>query len=74
MKRAHAARLITATEVMSPMGDKSAFTSERQAPELSRGEPSRRKEVVQRAVEATGVKLTAAAIRAQGGVKKGTPS
>ncbi len=56
------------------MGDKSAFTSERQARELSRGEPSRRKEVVQRAVEATGVKLTAAAIRAQGGVKKGTPS
>jgi hypothetical protein len=52
MKRAHAYRLIESAEVMSPLGDKSAITSERQARELARVEPERRQEVVERAVEA----------------------
>ena len=63
MKKSQAYRLMDAAEVVSPMGDKSAITSERQARELSRVEPARREEVVQRAVEATGGKLTASAIR-----------
>ena len=57
-----ARRLIDGAEVAQtvPMG---TLSSERQARELSRVEPARREEVVQRAVEATHGKLTAAAIR-----------
>jgi len=57
-------RLIEAKEIvknLGPMGPE--IKSERQARELSRVEPARREEVVAKAVEATGGKLTASAIR-----------
>ena len=63
MKRAHAYRLIESAEVVSPMGDKSLITSERQARELARVEPARREEVIRKADIATGGKITAAAIK-----------
>ncbi|MCC5805457.1 MAG: hypothetical protein JJU00_03925 [Opitutales bacterium] len=61
MKRAHAYRMITAAEVASPIGDK--ITAESQARELAKIPEERRAEVVERATEASGGRLTAAAIR-----------
>lgn len=63
MSPRHANRLIDSGKVVSemgPMGPK--ITTERQARELSKVEPERRQEVVERASEATGGKLTAKAI------------
>jgi hypothetical protein len=61
MSRIYAHNLITGSAVVESltMVNKSAITSERQARELSRVEPARREEVVQKAVEATSGKLTA---------------
>ena len=63
MKRAHAYRLIESAEVVSPIGDKSAITTESQARELARVEPARREEVIRKADIATGGKITVAAIK-----------
>ena len=64
MQKAHAYRMIAAAEAVSPIGDKSVIKSESQARELAKVEPARREEVVAAAVEATGGKVTAAAIKA----------
>jgi len=63
MSRGRVYQLIGASETVSTIVDKSVVTTESQARELSRVEPARREEVVAKAVEATGGKLTAAAIR-----------
>ncbi|MEI6871640.1 MAG: hypothetical protein WCL08_05100 [Verrucomicrobiota bacterium] len=58
----YARRLIVSSEAVKtvPMG---TVTTERQARELSRVEPEHRAAVVERAIQATGGKITAAAIR-----------
>jgi len=65
MKRAHANRLITASTVLAPMGSKAGetVTNERQARELSKVEPAKRQDVITRARQLTGGKVTAAAIQ-----------
>lgn len=45
MSASRAYRLMDASEIMSPIGDKSSITTESQARELSRVEPARRDEV-----------------------------
>jgi hypothetical protein len=61
--KAYAYRLIDAAHVVSPIGDKSAITTESQARELSKVKPKHRAAVVEKAIAATGGKITAAAIR-----------
>jgi hypothetical protein len=64
MSKRHCDRLISSAEVvqsLGPIGPK--LTTESQARELARVEPAKREEVVQKAVVATGGKITASAIR-----------
>lgn len=58
----YARRLMTSSEVVKsvPMG---TVTSERQARELAKVEPEKREQVIQKAQESTGGKVTARAIR-----------
>lgn len=63
MKRAHAYRLMDAAAALSPIGDKSSITTESQARELARVEPAQRQAVVEKAIQATGGKITAAALK-----------
>lgn len=65
MSRVQAHRLIVSAEVLEalPMGNKSAITSERQARELVAVPATERAAVVEKAIQATGSKITAAAIR-----------
>lgn len=61
--RVQAHRLIEASETVTalPIGNK--ITTESQARELAKVEPDRRQEVIERATEATGGRLTAKAIK-----------
>ncbi len=62
MKKAYANHLIRSMDTVKSLTPETAtiVATESQARELSRVEPARREEVVQKAVEATGGKLTAA--------------
>ena len=63
MSRIQAHRLITSAETVEalPIGNKKSITTESQARELSRVEPEKRQEVVERVSVATGGKITATA-------------
>jgi hypothetical protein len=63
MSRVRAHQLIEGASVVLTMVNKDVITSERQARELARIEPSRREEVIRKADIATGGKITAAAIK-----------
>jgi len=64
ISKTHANRLIGANEIASEMAPTGAkITSERQARELAKVPEDQRQEVVERASEATGGKLTAKAIK-----------
>ncbi len=64
MSRAHAYRMISAAEVVSPMGDTEALpTNERQTRELAKVPEAERADVWRKTVERTDGKPTAAAIR-----------
>jgi hypothetical protein len=64
MRKSQAYRLIEAAEILSPIGDAAkAITTESQARELSAVPVPERAAVVEKAILATGGKITAAAIR-----------
>lgn len=63
MAKSKAYYLINAADTVSTIVDKSKITTESQARELSRVEPARRQEVVEKASAATGGKITAASLR-----------
>ncbi len=65
MSRFYAHRVIEAAETVSalPIGNREKIGTESQARELSRVEPEQRAAVVEKAIQATGGKITAAAIR-----------
>jgi hypothetical protein len=68
MRKSQAYRLIEAAEILSPIGDAAkAITTESQARELSAVPVPQRAAVVEKAILATGGKITAAAIREAAG-------
>lgn len=74
MSRAHAYRMISAAEVVSPMGDIEAPpTNERQTRELAKVPEAERADVWREATERTGGKPTAAAVREVAAERTQTP-
>lgn len=73
MSKRNADMLIVESVVANEMGTMVPKINRRQARELSRVEPEQRAAVVERAIQATGGRITAAALREAASVKRKTP-